>query len=226
MRLAAMMGRQVIYVFTHDSIGLGEDGPTHQPVEQLAGLRAVPGLVVMRPADLGETVEAWRVAIQRQNGPTALALTRQKVPRLDRRRFAPVDGVQRGAYVLSEAANGALEMILMASGSEVHIVLEAQERLAAEGVRARVVSVPSMELFARQPAEYRAEVLPAVVRQRIAVEAAHPISWYRWVGDEGEVIGLERFGASAPYERIYEELGITVEQVVNRARAMHERRSA
>jgi transketolase len=226
MRLAAMMGQQVIYVFTHDSIGLGEDGPTHQPVEQLSGLRAVPGLVVMRPADFGETVEAWRVAIQRRDGPTALSLTRQKVPSIDRGRFAPADGVRRGAYVLSEAPDGAPEMVLMASGSEVQIVLGAQQRLAGEGIRVRVVSVPSMELFAEQPAEYRAAVLPPLVKHRIAVEAAHPMSWYRWVGDEGEVIGLERFGASAPYERIYQELGLTVEHVVRRARTMYDQRSA
>ena len=216
MRLAAMMRQHVIYVFTHDSIGLGEDGPTHQPIEQLAGLRAVPGLVVVRPADSGETVEAWRVAINRQDGPTALVLTRQKLPFIDRSRFAPASGVARGAYVLSDAG-GAPEIILMASGSEVQIVIDAQEKLAALGVRARVVSAPSLELFEQQPAAYRDEVLPSAVRFRIAVEAAHPMSWYRWVGDTGEVIGLERFGASAPYRRLYEEFGLTPENVVNRA---------
>ncbi|MDQ4079524.1 MAG: transketolase [Gemmatimonadota bacterium] len=220
MRLAAMMRQHVIYVFTHDSIGLGEDGPTHQPIEQLSGLRAVPGLVVMRPADAGETVEAWRVAISRQDGPTALALTRQKVPFIDRDRFAPASGVAKGGYILSEPNGGAPEVILMASGSEVQIVLDAQGRLGALGIRARVVSVPSMELFAQQPVTYRETVLPPAVRHRIAVEAAHPMSWYQWVGDAGEIIGLERFGASAPYQRIYEELGLTPDHVFARARAM------
>ncbi len=219
-RLAAMMGQQVIYVFTHDSIGLGEDGPTHQPIEQLAGLRAVPGLVVIRPADAGETVEAWRVAISRQNGPTALALTRQKVPLIDRRRFAPVDGARRGAYVLSDSEGGTPRVILMASGSEVQLVLAAQDRLGTLGIRTRVVSVPSLELFAQQPAAYRDQVLPQVVRLRLAVEAAHPMPWYRWVGDAGEVLGLQRSGASAPYQRIYDELGLTPAHVVDRVQAM------
>ena len=220
MRLAAMMRQHVIYVFTHDSIGLGEDGPTHQPIEQLSGLRAVPGLVVIRPADAGETVEAWRVAISRQDGPTALALTRQKVPFIDRERFAPASGVAMGAYVLSDARDGAPAVILMASGSEVQIALDAQEALSALGIPSRVVSAPSLELFAQQPATYRERVLPSTIKRRIAIEAAHPMSWYRWVGDEGEVIGLERFGSSAPYQRIYQELGLTSDHVVNRARAM------
>ena len=220
MRLAAMMRQHVIYVFTHDSIGLGEDGPTHQPIEQLAGLRAVPGLVVIRPADSGETVEAWRAAIARRDGPTALVLTRQKVPFIDRSRFAPVSGVANGAYILSDASDGAPDVILMASGSEVAIVLQAQEKLSALGTRARVVSVPSLELFAEQPKAYRDHVLPPRVIHRIAVEAAHPMPWYRWVGDAGAVIGLERFGASAPYERIYQELGLTPDHVVARARRM------
>jgi transketolase len=222
-RLAAMMGRRVIYVFTHDSVGLGEDGPTHQPIEQLAGLRAVPGLVVIRPADAGETVEAWRVALSRRDGPTALALTRQKVPFIDRERFAPATGVARGAYVLSEAHGGTPDMVLMASGSEVQLILAAQERLRALEIRARVVSMPSLELFAQQPAAYRDQVLPPTVRRRLAVEAAHPMPWYRWVGDAGEVLGLERFGASAPFQRIYQELGLTPDNVVARVRAMLDR---
>jgi transketolase len=220
MRLAAMMRQRVIYVFTHDSIGLGEDGPTHQPIEQLAGLRAVPGLVVMRPADASETVEAWRIAIARHDGPTALALTRQKVPFIDRERFAPASGVARGAYILSDAPGGAPEVILMASGSEVKIILDAQEQLSALGIQARVVSVPSLELFAQQSRAYRDDVLPPAVAYRVAVEAAHPMSWYRWVGEAGEVMGLERFGASAPYQRIYEELGLTADRVVARVRTM------
>jgi len=219
-RLAALMELGVIYVFTHDSIGLGEDGPTHQPVEQLAGLRTVPGLVVIRPADAGETVEAWRVALGRRHGPTALALTRQKVPFLDRGRLAPAAGVARGGYVLSEPADGSPEVILMASGSEVHLVLAAREPLHALGIRARVVSMPSLELFTQQSAAYRDEVLPPGLRHRLAVEAAHPMPWHRWVGEAGEVLGITRFGASAPYERIYEELGLTAENAVRRVRAM------
>lgn len=222
-RLAAMARQHVIYVFTHDSIGLGEDGPTHQPIEQLAGLRAIPGLVVIRPADAGETVEAWRVAIARKDGPTALVLTRQKVPFIDRSRFAPVAGVARGAYILLDASGGAPEVILMASGSEVQIIIDAQEKLNALGIRARVVSAPSLELFEQQPRVYRDQVLPPAVRFRIAVEAAHPMSWYRWVGDSGEVIGLERFGASAPYQRLYEELGLTPDNVVARALEVRKR---
>ena len=224
MRLAAMMRRHVIYVFTHDSIGLGEDGPTHQPIEQLAGLRSVPGLVVIRPADAGETVEAWRVAIGRQQGPTALALTRQKVPFIDRKRFAPAAGLAMGAYILSDALGGPPDVILLASGSEVQIALDAQERLSALALRARVVSVPSLELFARQPRSYRERVLPPAIEHRIAIEAAHPMPWYRWVGDAGEVMGLDGFGSSAPYQRVYRELGLTADHVVRRVRAMLARR--
>lgn len=219
-RLAALMELGVIYVFTHDSIGLGEDGPTHQPIEQLAGLRTVPELVVIRPADAGETVEAWRVALERRHGPTALALTRQKVPFLVRDRLAPAAGVSRGGYILSDPDAGRPDVILLASGSEVHLVLAAREPLRALGIRARVVSMPSLELFAQQPAAYRDEVLPPGLRHRLAVEAAHPMPWYRWVGDAGEVLGLARFGASAPYEQIYQELGLTPENIVARVRAM------
>ncbi|MHB1169688.1 MAG: transketolase [Longimicrobiales bacterium] len=221
-RLAAMMQRGVIYVFTHDSIGLGEDGPTHQPIEQLAGLRAIPGLVVIRPADASETVEAWRVALLRRHGPTALALTRQKVPFLDRTRFTSAAGLARGAYVLSDS-DGAPDVILLASGSEVQIVLAAQEQLHTLGIRARVVSAPSLELFAQQDQTYRDGVLPPSVTCRLAVEAAHPMPWYRWVGDAGAVMGLDRFGASAPFERIYEELGLTAEHVVEQVQTLRER---
>ncbi|HJR50299.1 MAG TPA: transketolase [Gemmatimonadales bacterium] len=215
-RLAALMERQVIYVFTHDSIGLGEDGPTHQPVEMLALLRAVPHLTLLRPADANETTEAWRVAIGHRSGPVALALSRQNLAVFDRSKVNAAAGVARGAYVLSEAAGNRPEVILLASGSEVEIVLAAQEKLAARQVAARVVSVPSLELFAAQPESYRDEVLPPGVRRRLAVEAAHPMPWYRWVGDQGEVIGLTRFGASAPHERIYRELGFTPDAVVAR----------
>jgi transketolase len=219
-RLAAMMGLKVIYVFTHDSIGLGEDGPTHQPIEQLAGLRAVPNLVVIRPADPGETAEAWRVAIWHRGGPVALVLTRQKVPALDRSALAPASGLAQGGYVLAEAAADAPRAILLASGSEVAIALEARTRLEARGVPTRVVSLPSLELFRAQPADYRERVLPPAVRCRVAIEAAHPQPWYPLVGDRGAVIGLTRFGASAPYQRLYQELGLTPDAVVERVQAL------
>ncbi len=219
-RLAAMMGLKVIYVFTHDSIGLGEDGPTHQPIEQLAGLRAVPNLIVLRPADAAETAEAWRVAIKHRGGPVALALTRQKVATLDRTKLAPAAGVSHGGYVLAEASGGRPRALLLSSGSEVEIALKARDELEAGGVPTRLVSMPSLELFAREPAAYRAQLLPPDVTCRVAVEAAHPMPWYRWVGDRGAVVGLERFGASAPYQRIYQELGITPQAVVGRVRAL------
>jgi transketolase len=215
-RLAALTHQRVIYVFTHDSIGLGEDGPTHQPIEHLSALRCIPNLTVIRPADANETGEAWRVAIATTTGPVALALTRQKLPLIDRTGRGAASELAQGAYVLSESSGGAPQVVLMASGSEVSLILEAQKTLAAEGIRARAVSVPSHELFERQPAEYRAAVLPAGIR-RVAIEAAHPMSWYSLVGD-GVVIGIERFGASAPYERIYEEFGITAARVVEEAR--------
>ena len=217
-RLAALTHQRVIYVFTHDSIGLGEDGPTHQPIEHLSALRCIPNLTVIRPADANETGEAWRVAIATTTGPVALALTRQKLPLIDRTGRGAASELAKGAYVLSESSGGAPQVVLMASGSEVSLILEAQKTLAAEGIRARAVSVPSHELFARQPAEYRAAVLPAGIR-RVAIEAAHPMSWYSLVGD-GVVIGIERFGASAPYERIYEEFGITSARVVEEAREL------
>ena len=224
MRLAAMTHLPVIYVFTHDSIGLGEDGPTHQPIEQLTALRAIPNLVVIRPADPTETVEAWRTAMLTRTGPVALVLTRQKVAVIDRTKYAPANGLRLGGYVLADAdtggmggAGGGAAIILMASGSEVELVLGAYERLSAEGLAVRVVSMPSMELFARQPQEYRDAVLTPAVGARLAVEAAAPQPWYRWVGDQGVVMGIERFGASAPYQRIYQEFGLTVENVVRSA---------
>jgi transketolase len=219
-RLAAMMGLRVIYVFTHDSIGLGEDGPTHQPIEQLAGLRSVPNLIVIRPADAGETAEAWRTAIAHRSGPVALVLTRQKLPVLDRGALAPAAGLSRGAYVLAEATGGAPRAVLLASGSEVEIALAARTTLEAGGVAARVVSAPSLELLAEQPASYRDQVIPPDVPCRVAVEAAQPQPWYRWVGSHGDVVGLTRFGASAPYQRVYEELGITADAVVQRVQAL------
>ena len=215
-RLAAMMELPVIYVFTHDSIGLGEDGPTHQPVEHLPALRAIPNLVVIRPADANETAEAWRVALERREGPTALLLTRQKIPIFDRATLAPASGLRRGAYVLADSA-GQPDIILIASGSEVALALGAREALAQHGVQARVVSMPSWELFEAQPPEYRAQVLPPQVTRRLAVEAAIPLGWERYVGNNGAVIGMERFGASAPYQVLLEKFGFTVENVTQRA---------
>jgi transketolase len=219
-RLAALCDLPVIYVFTHDSIGLGEDGPTHQPIEQLAALRAIPNLVVIRPADATETVEAWRMAILSRRSPVALVLTRQKVPVIDRAKYAPANGLRLGGYVLADARDGKPAIVLLASGSEVGIVLDAYERLAAEGIAARVVSLPSMELFAQQPQEYRDAVLPPAVPARLAVEAAAPQPWYRWVGDHGIVMGIERFGASASYQRIYQEFGLTVDNVLRKAKEL------
>ncbi len=219
-RLAALSELPVVYVWTHDSIGLGEDGPTHQPIEHLASLRAMPNLTVIRPADASETVVAWRVALGRRHGPTALVLTRQKVPGLDRGVFASAEGVARGAYVLVDAAGSTPELILIGTGSEVALVVAAQTLLAKEGVRARAVSMPSWELFQAQPAAYRETVLPPMVRRRLAVEAGSTFGWERWIGPEGAVIGLDRYGASAPGEVNMRELGFTVEHVVARARAL------
>ena len=220
MRLAAMMKLPVIYVFTHDTIGLGEDGPTHQPVEQLAALRAIPGLTVIRPADANETAVAWRVAIKHRQGPVVLALTRQNVPVIDRTRYAPADGLARGAYVLAEAASGQPALILIAAGSEVPLALGAYEQLAQQGIAARVVSMPSWELFDQQPQAYRDAVLPPAVTARLAIEAGVPQGWHRYVGLAGQVIGLERFGASAPFKVLFEHFGFTVENVVARALAI------
>ena len=222
-RLAALMKRQVIYVFTHDSIGLGEDGPTHQPVEQLSALRCIPNLVVIRPADANETAEAWRCAIKRRTGPTAIILTRQKLPLIDRTVCAPATGVAQGAYVLIDAPDRAPQVVLLASGSEVQIALEARTALAADGIAARVVSVPSHELFAHQTAQYHDQVLPKGVR-RVAIEAAHPMSWYRWIGEQGAVLGIETFGSSAPQEELYREYGLTRERLVETAKALLARR--
>jgi transketolase len=217
-RLAAIMRQHVIFIYTHDSIGLGEDGPTHQPIEQLSALRAIPQLTVIRPADATETAEAWKVAVSHEGGPVALVLTRQKLGFIDRSRYAPAAGLAQGGYVLADPAGGATpRVVLLSSGSEVALIIAAHEKLGAVGVASRVVSMPSMELFAAQPEEYRNSVLPIGV-PRVSIEAAHPMSWYRWVGSDGVVLGLERFGASSPYERIYEELGLTVEKVVEAAR--------
>ena len=217
-RLAALSEVQVIYVFTHDSIGLGEDGPTHQPIEHLAALRAIPHLFVIRPADSAEVSEAWRIAILRRSAPTALALTRQKVPVIDRKRFAKADGLRRGAYVLADAENP--QLILIATGSEVSLALEAREKLEGEGVAARVVSMPCWELFEEQPQDYREQVLLPSVTARLAIEAGVRQGWDRYVGPTGDVVCLDRFGASAPGEVALRELGFNVDNVLNRARAL------
>ena len=215
-RLAAVMNRHVIYVYTHDSIGLGEDGPTHQPIEQLSTLRTIPDFTLIRPADASETAEAWRAALKAK-GPVALVLTRQKLGFIDRTRYASAAGVARGAYVLADAPGGAPEVVLMSSGSEVALIVEAQQRLEQEGIRARVVSMPSHELFAAQNSEYIREILPDGV-PRVSIEAGHPMSWHHWVGSTGIALGIERFGASAPYKEIYEHLGITVAKIVESAK--------
>ena len=221
-RLAALSEVQVIYVFTHDSVGLGEDGPTHQPIEHLAALRAIPHLYVIRPADSHEVREAWRIAILRRNAPTALALTRQKVSLIDRNRFATAEGLRKGGYILGEAEadNGVPQIILMATGSEVSLALEARETLQSEGIHARVVSLPCWELFEEQSEAYRNEVLPPTVSARLAIEAGVRQGWDRYVGAAGDVICLDRFGASAPGDVALKNLGFNVDNVVKRARAL------
>jgi transketolase len=219
-RLAALAELPVVYVWTHDSIGVGEDGPTHEPVEHLAALRAMPNLVVIRPGDAAETVVAWQVALARRHGPTALVLTRQKVPVLDRAVYAAADGLRRGAYVLADVTGGLPDLILIGTGSELQLALAAGSALAKDGVRSRVVSMPSWELFSAEPVAYREAVLPGTVTRRLAVEAGATFGWERWVGPSGVVVGVDRFGASAPGEIVMKELGLTVEHVVSRARAL------
>ena len=219
-RLAALMGLKVIYVFTHDSIGLGEDGPTHQPVEQLASLRTIPNLTVIRPCDANETAEAWRAAMSSVDGPVALALTRQGMPVLDRNTFGPATGLSKGAYVLKDSKGKKPDIILIATGSEVQIALDASRELESKGLAVRVVSMPSWELFDKQPEEYRNRVLPPETTARIAIEAGVAQGWRQYVGDRGEVIAVNRFGASAPYKVLYEKFGITPERAVEKALAM------
>jgi transketolase len=212
-RLAALMEQRVIFVFTHDSIALGQDGPTHQPVEQLASLRAIPHLIVIRPCDANETAVAWRVAIETRDRPVALVLTRQDVPTLDRAHYAAADGLRRGAYVLADAPNGKPDIILIGTGSEVSLIVAAGHRLTAKEINVRIVSMPSWELFDAQPRSYRDAVLPPSVRARLAVEAGASQGWCKYAGDEGDVIGVDRFGASAPGEVVLREYGFTVEKV-------------
>jgi len=216
-RVAALSHVPVIYVFTHDSIGVGEDGPTHQPVEHVAALRAIPNLTVIRPCDANETIEAWKTAIENRTGPTALILTRQNLPTLDRSIYEDAGELIKGAYVLTDIGKGIPELILMASGSEVNLVVEAGLRLAAEGVAVRIVSFPSWELFASQPQEYREAVLSPAIPRRLAVEAGISQGWERWVGDEGAVISLEHFGASGKATAVFEKFGFTVENVIEKA---------
>ncbi|MCC6603640.1 MAG: transketolase [Anaerolineae bacterium] len=214
-RLSALMGVPVIYVFTHDSIGLGTDGPTHQPIEHVMSLRAMPNMTVIRPADAAETAVAWQSALEHKTGPTSLILTRQGVPTLDRTKYAAASGAARGAYVLSDADNP--QVLLLATGSEVQIALEAQEKLAAKGVAARVVSMPSWEIFAAQDAAYRESVLPKAITARVSIEAGVTLGWERHLGLDGKAIGLDRYGASAPFKAIYQNLGITAEAMVDAA---------
>ncbi len=218
-RLSALAHLRSIWLYTHDSIGVGEDGPTHQPVEQIASLRAIPGLVVLRPCDANETRVAWQVAVENRGGPTALVLTRQQVPTLDRESLASADGVRRGAYVLNEGEREP-ELILIATGSEVALIVAAESRLRQGGLRVRLVSMPSWELFAAQDAAYREQVLPRAVKARLAVEAARSFGWERWVGSEGDVMAVDHFGASAPGERLFEAYGFSADRVVERALAL------
>jgi transketolase len=224
-RLSALMSLPVVWVWTHDSVGLGEDGPTHQPVEHYAALRAIPNLWLIRPADANETSFAWKVALEREEGPVAILLTRQDVPVLDPSEVADASGLERGAYVLWEAnGNGVPDLLLLATGSEVSVALEAGRRLADEGLAVRVVSMPCLELFEAQAPEYRDEVLPPDADARLAVEAGVSLGWHRWVGDRGDVVSIERFGASAPGATVLEKLGINRANVVSRAQALLERR--
>jgi transketolase len=221
-RLAAMMKIGPIYIFTHDSIGLGEDGPTHQPVEQLASLRAIPNMTTIRPADANETAQAWLAALRWREGPTALVLTRQGVPTYDRSEFAPAENLHKGAYVMADLGDAQPQVILIGTGSEVQLAVEAGKLLAADGIPTRVVSMPSWELFEKQPESYRQQVLPGDIPARVAVEAAVSMGWERWVGDEGAVVGLHWFGESAPYEQIYEDRGLTAAKVAEKAKEVLE----
>jgi transketolase len=214
-RIAALSHLPSIYVWTHDSIGVGEDGPTHQPVEHLMALRAMPNLHVIRPADASETLEAWRLAMERKEGPTALVLTRQKLANIDRAGRGDASGLRRGGYVLSDPPDGVPGAIVIATGSEVEIALSAQSSLAKEGIRCRVVSMPCWEIFEAQDREYRESVLPPSISARVSIEAGVTLGWSRYIGDSGKAIGVDRFGASAPGEVIYEKLGITAAAVAS-----------
>jgi len=222
-RLAALMGERVIHVMTHDSIGLGEDGPTHQPVEQILSLRAIPGLITIRPCDSNEVAEAWRVTLGLRHQPVALVLSRQPLPTLDRTRFAPASGLARGAYVLADAPGGSPEVLLIATGSEVSLCVTAHQALAIEGIRSRVVSMPSWELFDCQSAAYRDEVLPPSVTARVAVEQGSTLGWERYVGSSGHAIGMKTFGASAPLKELQKKFGFEPARVVAAAKQQLQR---
>ena len=217
-RLAAMMQVPVIYVFTHDSISLGEDGPTHQPIEHLASLRAIPNLVMIRPGDANEVVEAWRVVMQIQRQPAVLVLTRQSIPTLDRTRYAPASGLAQGAYVLADAENGKPDVLLLGSGSEVALCVDAYEELKRQGIHTRVVSMPSWALFERQSREYRDRVLPPGVTARVSVEQATTFGWSKYVGPNGMSLGIDTYGTSAPYKDLLQHFGFTVDRVVAAAK--------
>jgi transketolase len=217
-RLSAIMEVPVIYIFTHDSIGVGEDGPTHQPIEQLMALRAVPGLIVLRPADANEVLEAYKFTMQLHHEPVALVLTRQNLPTIDRTKYASAAGVTKGAYVLADAADGKPDVILMATGSEVDMALKAYEKLVAEGVKARLVSMPSWEIFEHQPKEYRESVLPPAVTARVSVEQAGTLGWDKYVGPKGRIIGMHTFGASAPLKELQKKFGFEPEAIVSAAK--------
>jgi transketolase len=219
-RLSAIMEIPSIFIFTHDSIGLGEDGPTHQPIEQLASLRAIPGLITIRPADANEVVESWRYLMQLRHEPSVLVLTRQKVPTIDRTKYAPASGVQRGAYILADAPQGKPELLLLATGSEVSLCLQAYETLTREGIKCRVVSMPSWEIFERQDEAYRNNVIPPDVSARISVEQASTFGWERYVGDKGRSIGMKTYGASAPLKELLKKFGFTVENIVTQAKEL------
>ncbi|HKP66275.1 MAG TPA: transketolase C-terminal domain-containing protein, partial [Casimicrobiaceae bacterium] len=219
-RLAALSHLHVVHVFTHDSVALGEDGPTHQPVEQLANLRAIPNLTLIRPADANETAVAWRVALEARERPVLLALSRQNLTTFDRDRYASADGLRRGAYVLEDAKDHAPALILIATGSEVGLIATAAERLRAEGVAVRCVSMPSWDLFEAQPLAYRDEVLPPAVKKRLAVELGVSQGWERYIGESGAMLGIDHFGASAPADVLLREFGFTVDDVVARAKAL------
>jgi len=219
MRLASLMEIPPVYIFTHDSIGVGEDGPTHQPVEQLASLRAIPGLITLRPGDANEVAQAWRVIMELRHQPAALVLSRQAMPTFDRDRFGAATGLRRGAYVLADAADGTPEVILLGTGSELALCLAAWEQLTSEGVKARVVSMPSWELFERQDSAYRDRVLPPDVTSRVSVEQASTFGWSRWVGSRGVSIGMATFGASAPLRALQQKFGFSADHVVAAARA-------
>jgi transketolase len=214
-RLAAIMKQPVIYVMTHDSIGLGEDGTTHQPIEQLASLRAMHNLRLIRPADANEAAEAWKYAIEHKDGPTMIVLTRQKLQVFDRTKYAKASGLTKGAYILSKEKKAVPDVILLSTGSEVELIMKAQEELAKQNIDARVVSMPSWDIFREQTESYINEVLPPAVTKRVAIEAASPFGWHEWVGSEGKVIGINRFGESAPYKELYQHFGITVENIIN-----------